>query len=350
MQLVPAHAQCRQGGDKAYADDHVGQQGRSCVSTALAQIKARQHQHLQQAGQVTRQRDADADDDQRTYHVADADGHHAHIGAGTAGIFVEGDVVQVGKNRDQVSPHPVQNADKASQQGQADQAQGLLVDLFDVQGRLFDNRIVAFACFLGGLAFGQCTLVGQAPCRYCQATDKRRFDHQPEHQQIEGIDQAVAELERGVVVAKTHRHKQRQRQQGEGKTEQLAQAIGFCCCFKVVEQQAAEQPGHGRIATEHHQNTQDIVGQRSRLLLGKGDDGHQGQDHKTEFADPVLQERDQRFFPAKMQFGHATRRQNPVSGVEHQPGLGHLNQRRARIGIHAPGIGLQGVAAQGQRQ
>ena len=127
------------------------------------------------------------------------------------GLAEQGDVVEVGKHRDQVGPHPIQHADKARQQGQADQAQGLLVDLFDIQGRLFDDGIVAFAGFLGGLALGQCALVGQAPCRHGQAAHKGCLDHQPEHQQVEGVDQAVAELERGVVIAKTHCHEQRQR-------------------------------------------------------------------------------------------------------------------------------------------
>ena len=203
MQLVPAHAKGRQCRDETDAGDHVGQQCGGGVGAALGQVELRQHEHFQQARQVARQGEGDADDDQRAEHVADADRHHAHVGAGAAGVFVEGDVVQVRKHGDQVSPDPIQRCHEAAEQCQADQAQGLFVDLFDVHGRFFDDRF-AVAGLFGRLTLGQGALVGQSPGGHAEAAHEGGLDHQPEHQQVEGVDQAVAEFERGVVVAEAH--------------------------------------------------------------------------------------------------------------------------------------------------
>ena len=187
----------------------------------MGQVELGQHQDFQQAGQVARQGEGDADDDRRAQQVADADRHHADIRARAAGVFVQGDVIQVRKHRDQVRPHPVQRRDKAAEQGQADQAHGLFVDLLDVQGRLFDHRF-AVTGFLGGLAFGQGAGIGQAPCGNTQAAHEGGFDHQPEHQQVQGVDQPVTEFQRGVVIAKAHGNKQRDGQGGEHHADRFA--------------------------------------------------------------------------------------------------------------------------------
>ncbi|MNS65696.1 hypothetical protein D3C72_988720 [compost metagenome] len=63
-----------------------------------------------------------------------------------------------------------------------------------------------------------------------------------------------------------------------------------------------------------------------------------------------MQELDLRLFPTEVQFRHAARRQNPVSGVEHQPRLTHLQQSRAHIGVLSTGIDLQRQTAECQAQ
>ncbi len=117
---------------------------------------------------------------------------------------------------------------------------------------------------------------------------------------------------------------------------------------RAAEQQTAEQPGHQRVAGQHHGDAQHVVGQRGRLEFGDGDYGHQRHDHQPEAADPALEEFDLGLFPAEVQLCHATWRENPVGGVEHQPCLGHLQQRRAHVGVLPAGVDLQGVAAQRQ--
>ncbi|MNZ70028.1 hypothetical protein D3C78_883470 [compost metagenome] len=234
MQFVPAHAEGGQGRDKADTRDHIGQQGGRGVGAALGQVELGQHQDFQQPRQVARQGHGNADDDQCTEHVADADRDHAHVGAGAAGVLVEGDVVQVREHRDQVGPDPVQRGDEAAEQGQADQAQGLFVDLLDVQRRLFDHRI-AVTGFFRRLALGQCALVGQAPCRNRQAAHEGGFDDQPEHQQVKGVDQSVTEFQGGIEVAKTHGNEQGDRQHSEQHPDGLAKER------RVVVGRAVEQ-------------------------------------------------------------------------------------------------------------
>ena len=51
-----------------------------------------------------------------------------------------------------------------------------------------------------------------------------------------------------------------------------------------------------------------------------------------------------------MQLGHAAIGEDAVQGVEHQPGLGHLEQRLTQVGVLSAGIHLQGEAAQRQKQ
>jgi hypothetical protein len=77
--------------------------------------------------------------------------------------------------------------------------------------------------------------------------------------------------------------------------------------------------------------------------------GHQGQHHQPS-GGPSPEEFDLGFLPAEVQFGHAARREDAVGGVEHQPGLGDLQQAPRRGWRSAPGVDLQGVAAQRQAQ
>ncbi|MNJ51175.1 hypothetical protein D3C77_464730 [compost metagenome] len=119
---------------------------------------------------------------------------------------------------------------------------------------------------------------------------------------------------------------------------------------RAAEQQAAEQPGHQCVAGQDHADTQHIVCQCRRLVLSHGHDPNQGQHYGTEATNPAAQEFDLGSFPAEMQFSHTTRRQNPVGGVEHQPGLSDLQQSGTEVGVLATSVDLQGQAAQGQAQ
>ncbi|MNM91267.1 hypothetical protein D3C81_1035630 [compost metagenome] len=85
-------------------------------------------------------------------------------------------------------------------------------------------------------------------------------------------------------------------------------------------------------------------------MLGHGHHADQRQHHGAKPAHPAAQELDLRLVPAEVDFRHATRGEDAVGGVEHQPGLGQLPERRAKVGILPAGVNLQGVAAQGQAQ
>ncbi|MNQ28267.1 hypothetical protein D3C85_415410 [compost metagenome] len=119
---------------------------------------------------------------------------------------------------------------------------------------------------------------------------------------------------------------------------------------RAADEQAAEQQGHQGVADQHHRHAEHVIGQCRRLQFGNGDDSHQCHDHDAEAADPSAQELHLGLFPAEMQFCHATRREDPVGGVEHQPGPGHLQQRRAHIGVLPTGVDLQGQPAQCEAQ
>ncbi|MNS78874.1 hypothetical protein D3C72_1125080 [compost metagenome] len=85
-------------------------------------------------------------------------------------------------------------------------------------------------------------------------------------------------------------------------------------------------------------------------MFSDGYHADQRQHHGAEAANPAAQEFDLGALPAEVQLGHATRCQNPVGGIEHQPGLSDLQQRGAEVGVLATGVDLQGQAAQGQAQ
>src|SRR5690606_27752395 len=156
LQFVPADPEGAQGGDDADADQHVGQQRGGGVGAALGQLQARQHQDFQQAGQVARQGDGQDDDEQGTVHVEQAD----RLQDGGTGVFEQGDVVEEVEDPDQVGPDPVQAEQEGAEQGQADQAQRLLVDLLHVEDRFLhrDFRFAVVTAF--GVALGLGALIG----------------------------------------------------------------------------------------------------------------------------------------------------------------------------------------------
>ena len=281
LQFVPAYAKGGQRADDADSDQCIGQQGRGGVGAALCQAHARQHQHFEQARQVARQRHRDGDDDQRADHVHQADRHQGRVIPGATAVFVEVDGVEVGEHADQIGPDRVQADQETAEQGQADQAQGLLVDLLDIQGRLF-QRCFAVQAFLAlCLAFGQGALVGQAPCRHAQTAYQGGLDDQQDDQQVEGVDQPVGELERGVVIAEGDRADQCQWQQVEQHAEGGAQPRSVLAQW-CVEQQVEQQPGHQGVAGDHHDDADHIACQARRLVLGDAHHGHQGHHHQTQ--------------------------------------------------------------------
>ncbi|MNM72444.1 hypothetical protein D3C81_841390 [compost metagenome] len=85
-------------------------------------------------------------------------------------------------------------------------------------------------------------------------------------------------------------------------------------------------------------------------MFGHRHHTYQCQYHGAQAAHPAAQELDLRLVPAEVDFRHATRGEDAVGGVEHQPGLGQLPEGGTEVGILTAGIDLQGVAAQGQAQ
>ncbi|MNJ62990.1 hypothetical protein D3C77_588510 [compost metagenome] len=83
-------------------------------------------------------------------------------------------------------------------------------------------------------------------------------------------------------------------------------------------------------------------------MLGHCHDTDQGQDHGAKAANPATQELHLWLIPTEVQLGHAARGKYSVRGVEHQPGLGNLPQRRAKVGVLTSSVDLQGKAAQRQ--
>ena len=348
LQLVPAHPQGRQGGHGAEADDDVGEQGGGGVGAALGQIQPRQHQHLQQARQVARQGDGETGDHQGDDEHPQRQGYLGGGGAGTAGVLVEGDVVQVGEHRHHIGPDQVEHAEEGQQQGQAQQARGLLVDLFHVQGRLL-HHLDALGVFLLRLALLDGALVGQAPRGHAQAAGQGGFEDDPGHQHIEGVHQPIGELERGVVVAKEHGEEQHGRNGGDHQAEQQAEERQ-ALAGGGIEQGATEHPGQAGIGDQHDEDAEDVVGQAGELALGDGHHRHQRQGQQTHPSDQPAQRLCLGPRPAEVGLGHAAGGQQAIHRVEHQPAGGDLQQRRADGGIDPAFVTLQGHAAQPEHQ
>ncbi|MNI57334.1 hypothetical protein D3C73_1123890 [compost metagenome] len=118
----------------------------------------------------------------------------------------------------------------------------------------------------------------------------------------------------------------------------------------AAQQQAAEQPGHQCITGQHYPDAQHVVGQCRRLVLGHRHDADQCQHHCAQPAHPAAQKLDLRLVPAEVNFRHPAGSEDAVGGVEHQPGLGQLPERGAKVGVLPAGVDLQGIAAQGKAQ
>ncbi|MNQ41853.1 hypothetical protein D3C85_555430 [compost metagenome] len=119
---------------------------------------------------------------------------------------------------------------------------------------------------------------------------------------------------------------------------------------RAAQQKLVQQPGHQAVAGQYHADADHIVGQARRLVLGDGDHAGQGHDHQAEAANLPMEKYYLRAWPAEMQLGQPARREHPVEGIEHQPGLGHLEQGRAEVDVLPAGVHLQSEAAQGQEQ
>src|SRR5690606_38340613 len=200
-----------------------------------------------------------------------------------------------------------------------------------------------------GLAPGFGALPGQAPRRHRQAANQQRLQQHPDQQRIEGVDQPAAELERRVVVTGEQGHHQQQRQQHHQAAEQLAQRRGPVAA-RTEEGQADQQPGEQGEAGEQQDHAQHVLIEQHRLVLGEGHHAHQQKQRQTQPAHLPVQERHLIRRPAEMPLGHAAAAQDPVGGVEHQPGPGHGEQRGAQVGVLATAVELQRVAAQRQHQ
>ncbi len=128
--------------------------------------------------------------------------------------------VEVGEDRHQIGPEPVEGDAEDQQQHGTGQTQRLLADILQIHGLLFDG-VSPFRILLGlVLAFGHRTAIGQATSRELKAAQGGTVDQAPEDEQVEGLDQPAGQLEGGVVVAQSHQHDQCHRCQRQGDGDQ----------------------------------------------------------------------------------------------------------------------------------
>ena len=113
-----------------------------------------------------------------------------------------------------------------------------------MQCRLFVHLHAVDIVFARRLAFSLGSLVSQAACRYREATDEGSFDHQPNNQQVQGFDQAIAEFQGGVEIAHANRHAEAYRQGNKAQADGLAQRRGVLA-NRCTHHQLGQQPGHG---------------------------------------------------------------------------------------------------------
>lgn len=85
-------------------------------------------------------------------------------------------------------------------------------------------------------------------------------------------------------------------------------------------------------------------------MFGDAHDRHQRHHHHAQAAQVLAEEGDVGWWPVEVQDGHAVRRENPVQGVEHQPGFRHLVQRATQVEVLAACIVQQGIAAEREEQ
>ena len=112
-----------------------------------------------------------------------------------------------------VCPDPIHQQADCGHQRQADQAQGLLVDLFQVQLRLFHFHGFGAAgvFFLFGFALCHGPFVGKPLGCHGEAAHGGGIQNDPQCNQVEAVDHVPGEAYRGVVVTHAGEHDQRER-------------------------------------------------------------------------------------------------------------------------------------------
>ncbi|MNM76702.1 hypothetical protein D3C81_885330 [compost metagenome] len=212
----------------------------------------------------------------------------------------------------------------------------MLVDLFEGQGRLLDQFAAVGALAYRLLAARLGALQGQAAGGDVEAAQYRRLQHRPDGDDVQAVEQAAGELERGVVVAEADCYHQRQRQadqQQAGDEVQDSRAEER----RLVDDDAQQDAAHQQEAGEDDEDPQHVLGQAAELAFGDAHHQHHRHHHQAQHAHQAVELLHPLRLPAEMPLAHAAAGQQAVGDAEHQHGLGQLEQRLAEDG----GAGLR---------
>ena len=115
------------------------------------------------------------------------------------------------------------------------------------------------------LTAGQRTLIGQTPCRQCQAAQTGMIDDIPQQQQIETVYPAAAQAQCRVVIAQPDQHHQYQRGEcQQGQQERPYQVRALLAPDLNAERQCECKDKHQ--CHRHHQLTNHIIHQAQRVF------------------------------------------------------------------------------------
>src|SRR5690606_17301664 len=324
LQLVPADSQTGPEADDADADDQIAEQGGDGIAAALAQLHARQHQYLQQSGNIARQGNGQAGNDERAEQVAGAERRHQRVVRGAAVVLPQGNGFEIGGGADQIGPDQIDQHAEQDQQPQAAEAQGLLVDLFQFElGDLQRGVIRGAPGRLFGLALADCPLIRQMPAGYPQVAHHYALQQYPGGDQIECIDHAVGQTHRGVVITPDGHPGQDQRrhdQQHRGGEVENPRVIQWLALAHHAADEQAEQGKGG----DHHQAAQHILVQVFGVGGGHADHQHHGQQHPGQAPGQLAQPRDLGRRPAEVADGDALGIEQAVHQVQGEPAHGQV--------------------------
>ena len=126
-----------------------------------------------------------------------------------------------------------------------------------------------------------------------------------------------------------------------GKPRQLHAGERFARPRVKGEEDLARRSGMDRHDLSHAERAHHYM-----AGLGDGDDGYQRKDHQTEASNPATEELDLRFVPAEVQLRDATRCEDAIGGIKHEPGERDLQQGGAQVNVLPAGVDLQRKGAE----
>ena len=221
------------------------------------------------------------------------------------------DAVQIGDDGDQIGPQPIEATSQQHKQYHLGQAQRLLVDLFQRHGFVFDELGgIDILLLLELFATRHGSTMRQAAGGYRQTTDRGLLDDAPGHEQVEGIDEAVGQLQGRVVVTEHHQHDEGNRGQGQrGRTEPLQQIILFAQVAAGAKQRVNQEQGDAQHGQGHHLANH-VIGEAGRVQLTQGGDDDERDERAPDILEgPIFAGSFARIL-VEVALGHATGAQN----------------------------------------